>query len=74
MGAGFYMMIAVSVVMYKIAMADGKKAWMWFSVNLLVAMVFGKLYGLGVLVAVSGGVMTLFLMFLFNVLFTHDSK
>lgn len=68
------MMIAVSVVMYKIAMADGKKGWMWFSVNLLVAMVLGKLYGLGVLVAVSGGVITLFLMFLFNVLFTHDSQ
>jgi len=68
------MMVAVSVVMYKIAMADGKKGWMWFSLNLAVAMVLGKLYGLSMLVAVSGGVMTLFLMFLFNVLLTHDSK
>ena len=66
MGAGFYMMIAVSIVIYKIALADGKSGWIWIGVNLTVTMVLGKLYGLGVMHAFIGGAILMALMFVVN--------
>ena len=48
MGAGFYLMIATAVVMYKIAEADRRRGWLWFGITLCVVMVLGKTASLGV--------------------------
>jgi len=62
------MMIAVSIVIYRFAIADNKKGWIWFGVNLCVSMILGKLYGLTVLLAMVSGVVTFLIMFLFNII------
>ncbi|ACV26454.1 hypothetical protein [Kangiella koreensis] len=67
MGAGFYMMIALSIVIYTIALADKKQGWIWFGVNLCVSMVLGKFYGLTVALAFIGFVITFLIMFVVNI-------
>ncbi|MBB3167078.1 hypothetical protein FHS30_000254 [Simiduia aestuariiviva] len=61
------MMFAVSILIYRLAIADKKKGWIWFGVNLCVSMVLGKFYGLSVLVAMGAGFATFIIMFLVNI-------
>ncbi|GMV28827.1 MAG: hypothetical protein AMXMBFR59_09520 [Rhodanobacteraceae bacterium] len=68
MGAGFYMMFATSILIYRIADADDKQGFIWFGVNLCVTMAMGALFGLTVLMAVLGFVVTFLIMFLINLM------
>ena len=67
MGPGFFMMFAVSIVMYKVAVADKKTGWVWFGVNLCVSMLLGKFYGLSFSMALAAGFITFVLMFIVNI-------
>jgi len=69
MGAGFYLMIAASILMYRVAEADKKTGWIWSGVNLCITMAVGKLYGLTVIIVTLGFVLTFLAMFVFNILF-----
>lgn len=68
MGAGFYMMIAMSIILYRVAIADKKSGLIWFGVNLCVSMILGKLFGLTVLMAMGAAVLTFIAMFVFNLI------
>lgn len=68
MGAGFYMMIVMSIIMYRVALADKKTGWIWSGIYLCVAMLLGKLFGLTVMMTLWGFALTFLLMFGFNLL------
>ena len=68
MGAGFYAMIAASILLYKIAEIDKKAGWIWFGINLCVAMALGRFFGLTVTIAIVGFLLTFCGMFLLNVI------
>ena len=68
MGAGFYLMIAASIIMYRIAIADKKTGWIWSGINLCITMLIGKLFGLTVLIVMAGFIVTFLVMFIFNII------
>jgi len=67
MGAGFYLMIVASILMYRVAVADKKTGWIWSGINLCITMAIGKLYGVTVLIVLAGFVLTFLAMFIFNI-------
>ncbi|AFV00113.1 hypothetical protein M5M_14890 [Simiduia agarivorans SA1 = DSM 21679] len=67
MAAGFYMMFAVSIILYRVAIADRKKGWIWFGVNLCVSMLMAKLFGSSIPIAILAGVVTYIGMFIVNI-------
>ena len=68
MGAGFYLMVAFSIVVFNLALMDKKKGWIWAGVNVCVTMVLGKTFGVTVLVAIAGFVITMLGMSLINLI------
>jgi len=68
MGAGFYLMIAASIIMYRVAIADKKTGWIWSGINLCITMLIGKLFGLTVLIVMAGFIVTFLVMFIFNII------
>ncbi len=69
MGAGFYLMIAASIVVFRIAVADKKRGWLWSGINLCVSMIIGKFYGLSIPMVGVAFIATFFFMFLSNIIF-----
>jgi len=68
MGVGFYLMIAAAIVMYKIAEADKRRGWLWAGISLSVIMLLGRYIGLSVSAVFIGFFVTLFGMFVANML------
>ena len=69
MGAGFYAMVAASILIFKVAEADKRRAWLWAGVNLCVSMVMGRQFGLDVMMVAGAFLITFFSMFLTNIFF-----
>ena len=68
MGPGFYLMVVMSILMYRVAEADKRRGWIWSGVNLCVTMGLGKFYGLGVMMVIGGFILTFVIMFVVNLL------
>jgi hypothetical protein len=67
MGIGFYLMIAMSIIAYQIAEADKKRGWLWSGINLCVTMLLGRFFGLSLLIAILGLVVTFLIMLTSNI-------
>lgn len=69
MGAGFYAMVAASILIFNIAEADKKRGWLWAGVNVCIAMLCGRYLGLSILVVVGTFLITFIVMLLSNIIF-----
>lgn len=67
MGPGFYLMIAMSIIIARVANAERRRDWLWFGINLSVSMMLGRSYGLTSRIAVFALVATLFIMCVVNI-------
>ena len=69
MGAGFYAMVAASILIARIAETEKRRGWLWAGINFCISAILGKYFGLDVLIAAGGFLVTFFIMFFANVLF-----
>ncbi len=67
MGAGFYLMIAAAIVMYKVAETDHRRGWLWFGITFCTIMLVSRLTGLGLSVIFVGSALVFLAMFFANV-------
>ena len=69
MGAGFYAMVAASILIARVAETEKRRGWLWAGINFCISMMLGKYFGLDALMAAGGFLLTFFIMFCVNVLF-----
>jgi hypothetical protein len=69
MGAGFYAMVVASILIARVAEAEKRRGWLWAGINCCISVILGKYFGLDVLMAVGGFLLTFFIMFFANILF-----
>ncbi len=70
MNAGFYAMVCASILIFKVAEADKKRGWLWAGINLCISAILGQHFGLDVYMAAGAFLISFFVMFLSNIIFS----